>query len=74
MRVESIAKECEAFLSSISQQGLGLVECQPKLGHHCFRSRQGLGRATAAEDDEVVSIRDNMGTERLVASTQTPVL
>ena len=29
---------------------------------------------TAAEDDEVVGIGDDMGTERLVAPAQTPML
>jgi hypothetical protein len=36
--------------------------------------RQRLGRTTAAEDDEVVGVGDNMGTESFAASAETPVL
>ena len=47
---------------------------QPELGHHRLRPRQCLGRTTAAEDDEVVGIGDDVGMERFAASGQTPVL
>src|SRR5512145_850193 len=74
VRSERVAKEIEALLSGIPQRGLGLVDCQPELGHHRLCPRQRLGRTTAAEDDEVVGIGDDMGTERLAASAATPVL
>src|SRR5712672_4571078 len=74
MRTERVAKEREALLTGVPQRGLGLVERQPELGHHRLRPRQGLRRTTAAEDDEVVGIGDDMGTECLAASGQTPVL
>ena len=41
-----------------AQRGLCLVEREPELGHHRLRPRQSLSRASATEDDEVVSIRD----------------
>ena len=74
MRSERIAKEVDAVLPGISQRGLGLVECQPELRHHRLRPRQSLGRATAAEDDEVVGIGDDVGTERFAAFGQPPIL
>src|SRR5262249_44478395 len=74
MRAERVAKEREALLTGISQRGLGLVERQPKLGHHPLRPRQRLTRTTAAEDDEVVSVGDNVSTEGFATTTLTPVL
>ena len=74
MGPERVAKEVEALLSGIPQRGLGLVDGQPELGHHRLRPRQRLGRTTAAEDDEVVGIGDDMGTERFAASALTPML
>src|SRR5262245_59878055 len=74
MRAERVAKECEAFLSGVSQRGLGLVERQPELRHRRLRARQSLGRTTAAEDDEVVGIGNDVGTECLPTTASTPVL
>ena len=50
------------------------MSVSPSLRHHRLRPRQRLGRTTAAEDDEVVGIGDDVGTERFAASGQTPVL
>ena len=44
----------------------------PSLGHH--RPRQRLRRTTAAEDDEVVGIGDDAGSECIATPAQTPVL
>ena len=60
---ERVAEEVEAFLPSILQRGLGLVECQPEPRHYRLRPRQRFGRTSATEDDEVVGIRDDVCTE-----------
>jgi hypothetical protein len=74
MRAERVAKERKALLTGISQRGLRLIERQPELCHHFFRPRQRLGRTTAAEDDEVVGVRDDMSLEHFATSASTPVL
>src|ERR1700692_3710202 len=74
MRAERVAEEVEAFLSGVSQRSFRLVDRQPELGHHRLRPRQCLRRTTAAEDNEVVGIGDDVSMERLVASSQTPML
>ena len=74
MRAERVAEEVEAFLSGVSQRSFRLVDRQPEPGHHRLRPRQCLCRATAAEDNEVVGIGDDVSMERVAASGQTPVL
>ena len=61
VRAERVAKEVEALAPSIPNRGLRLVEGEPEPGHHLPRPRQSLGRVTAAEDDEVVGIGDDVG-------------
>src|SRR5437667_7548300 len=74
MRAERVAEEVEAFLSGVSQRSFRLVDRQPELGHHRLRPRQCLRRATAAEDNEVVGIGDDVSAERVAAFSQTPML
>ena len=74
LRPKCIAKEVEAFFPGILQRGLCLVECKLEPFHHLLRPRQRLSRVSAAEDDEVVGIGDDMGAERLAASGQPPML
>ena len=74
VRSERVAEEVEAFVPSILQRGLGLIECQPEPRHHCLCPRQRLGRTSATEDDEVVSIRDDVRTKRFPARGQPPIL
>src|SRR5438128_2572781 len=74
LRPKRIAKEVEAFLPSILQRGLRLVEHKPEPGHHLLRPRQSLGRISATEDDEVVGIGDHLRTEHLATSGQPPML
>src|SRR5262245_38550683 len=74
VRAKRVAKKGGAFPTSISQRGLGLVERQPKLSHHPLRPCQRFGRATAAKDDKVVGVGDNMSTEGFATSASTPVL
>ena len=44
MRAERVAEEVEAFLSSILQRGLGLIEGQPEFHHHRLCPRHSLCR------------------------------
>src|SRR3954471_8857524 len=74
MRAERVAKEVEALPAGVLHRGLGLVEHQPKLRHHRPRPRQGLGRPTAAEDDEVIGIGGDVRPESCAASGEPPVL
>src|SRR5688572_22346800 len=50
----------EALAPSIANRGLRLVEGEPEPGHHLPRPRQSLGRVTAAKDNEVVGIDDDV--------------
>jgi len=70
----TVAKEVEAFLSSVPHRGFSLVEREPEFGHHRLRPRQSLSRVSAAEDDEVVGVRDNVRTERFPTPCQSPML
>src|ERR1700739_1971899 len=63
----TVAEEVEAFLSGVSQRSFRLIDRHPELGHHRLRPRQCLRRATAAEDDEVVGIGDDVSAERVAA-------
>jgi hypothetical protein len=74
IRSERVAKEVEVLLAGILQLGFHLVEREPEPGHHRFGPRQRLGRMSAAEDDEVVGIGDDMGAERLAACGLAPML
>src|SRR5262245_40002239 len=74
MRSERVAQEVEALLPSILQRSLGFVEYQPEPRHRSPRPRQGLGRISTTEDDEVVGIRDDVRSERLPAPGQPPIL
>ena len=71
---EGVAKEIEAFASSVFQRSFRLVDRQPELRHHRRRPRQRLRRVSAAEDDEVVGVIDDVGAESLAASAATPML
>jgi hypothetical protein len=53
VRAEAVTKEVEAFVPSITNHGLRLVEGKPQLVHYHPRPRQRLTRMTATEDDEV---------------------
>src|SRR5271165_2861574 len=64
----TVAKEIEALIPGVPHRGFRLVERQPELRHHRLRPRQGLLRAAAAEDDEVVGVRDDVSPERFAAS------
>src|ERR1700752_145299 len=70
----TVAQEVEAFLSSIPHRGFSLVEREPEFGHHRLRPGQSLSRVSAAEDDEVVGVRDNVRTERFPTPRQPPML
>src|SRR5208337_355928 len=59
VRAECVTTEIEALIPSVSHRGFRLVERQPELRHHRFRPRQSPLRAAAAEDDEVVGVRDD---------------
>jgi len=69
-----VSKEREALPAGISQRSLGLIERQPELRHHLLRPRQRLTRTTAAEDDEVVSVGDDVSAEGFATPASTPVL
>src|SRR5262245_420991 len=71
---ERVAKKVEPFLSGIPDRGLRLVEGEPEPHHHVLRPRHCLDRATAAEDDEVVGIIDDVGPVCLAPSRRAPVL
>src|SRR4029077_19441349 len=49
-------------------------EWSPEPRHHSLRPRQSLRRMSAAENDEVVSIRDDVCTERFPTSGQPAAL
>src|SRR5258708_1744179 len=74
MRAERVTKELEALLPGIFERGLRLVQCQPELRHHRLCPRQRLRRAAAAEDDEVISVRNDVRSERFTASGEPPML
>jgi hypothetical protein len=59
---------------SLLHRGFGLVDAQPDPAHHRRRPRQCLVRVSAAEDDEVVGVVDQMGAEYFVTSPQSPQL
>src|ERR1700730_526764 len=71
---QRIAKEIEAFPPGVLHRGFRLVECQPEFRHHRLRPRQRLFRMSAAEDDKVVGVRDDMCAEHFATSTETPML
>jgi hypothetical protein len=73
VRPESVTKEVEAFLPSVADRGLRLVQCQPEPGHHPASPRLGLLRVTAAEDDEVIGVGDNMGFVDRTPFASSPV-
>ena len=68
VRAKRIAEKVEALPPGILQRGFALVDRQPDLGHHRLRPCQSLGRVTATEDDKVVSIGNDVGTEDLITS------
>jgi hypothetical protein len=74
MRSERVAEEVEALSPGVLQRSLRLVECQPEPRHHRLGPRQSLGCTSAAEDDEVVGVGDDVCTERFSAAGQAPVL
>jgi hypothetical protein len=74
VRAEAIAKEVEALVPGIPDYGLRLVEGKPELGHYQPRPRQCLIRKSAAEDDEVVGIGDDMSSVGFTSSSAPPVL
>src|SRR3954449_3161790 len=71
---QPVAKEVEALASGILHRGFRLVERQPEFRHYRLRPRQRLLRVSAAEDDEVVGIGDDVRMERFAASRRTPML
>ena len=68
-----IAKKIEAFFSSVPDRGLVLVERQTKLGHHLPRELPRLFRVSAAEDDEVIGVGDDMRLIGSVPSARSPI-
>jgi hypothetical protein len=73
-RSQCVAKEVEAFTPGILDRGFRLVERQPELRHHRPRPGRSLFRVSAAEDDEVVGIGDDMCVEHFAAPRQPPML
>src|SRR5689334_25403577 len=69
-----ISKKVEPFVPNVSDRGLCLVERQPQPVHHLSRPRLGLVRMSAAENDEVIGIGDDMGSIGCVPSALSPVL
>src|SRR5262249_53951036 len=74
VRSKRVAEEVEPLPSLISQRVLVLVECHPKPRHPRLRPRQCLGRVSATEDDEVISIHDNTCAKFFAAFGQPPIL
>src|SRR5271166_93416 len=70
----TIAEEVETVRAGVLQRSLGLVDQKPEPGHDRARPRQSLGRVSAAEDDEVVGVVDQMRAKRRLAFLQTPKL
>ena len=71
---QRVAKKIEAFSPSIFHRGFRPVERQPECHHHCSCPRRRLLRMTAAENDEVIGIGNDMRMECFTASAQTPML
>ena len=71
---ERVSEEVEAFRPSIFHRGFRLVERQPKLRHHRLRPRQSLNRRLLAEDDEVISVVDDVRPEGFAAVGKAPML
>ena len=69
-----VSEEVEAVRSGIFHRGFCLVESQPKLRHHHLRPRQSLSRRLLAEDNEVISIVDDVRPEGLAAIGKSPML
>src|SRR4029077_8210700 len=74
MGAERVSEEVEALRSSILHRGFRPVERQPELRHHRLRPRQSLSRRVLAEDDEVIGVIDDVGTECLAAAGESPML
>src|SRR5271165_414948 len=70
----TVAEEVETVRAGVLQRSLGLVDQKPEPGHDRARPRQSLGRVSAAEDDEVVGVVDQMRAKRRLAFLQTPKL
>src|SRR5215472_3674823 len=65
---ERVSKKAETFPPSVLQRGFGLVDCQPESRHHDLCPRQRLSRASATEDDEVISIGDDLRMKSFLTS------
>src|SRR3954451_19866592 len=73
MRAKAVTQKVEPVRPRVAQPGLGPVKGQPETCHHTVRPRQGLGRVTAAENDEVVRIIDNMCVPGFASAGLAPV-
>jgi hypothetical protein len=65
---ERVSKKPETLPPSVLQRGFGLVDCQPEPRHHDLCPRQRFSRASATEDDEVISIGDDVRTKSFLTS------
>jgi hypothetical protein len=70
---ERVSKKVETLPPSVLQRGFGLVDCQPEPRHHDLCPRQRFSRASATEDDEVISIGDDLRTKSFPRSREPPV-
>src|ERR1700676_4362470 len=68
-RPQRVAEEVEAFHAGVLHRGLRFVEGEPEPGHRRSCPRQRLFCVTAAEDDEVIGVVDQMGAERHATSS-----
>ena len=70
---ERVSKKVETLPPSVLQRGFGLVDCQPESRHHDLCPRQRFSRASATEDDEVISIGDDLRMKSFLTSGEPPV-
>ena len=74
MRPEAVSQKIKPLSPCLLDAGLRFVQRESKPGHHTPHPIQCLGRATAAENHEIIGVVDHLGLEKLTPSGDPPVL
>src|SRR5450755_2104256 len=74
MRPVAVSQKIKPLRAGLLDAGLRVVQRESNPGHHTPRPIQRLGRATATENQEIISVVDHLGSENLTPSGDPPVL